>query len=99
MGRTPKLSGARMREFRSVEFLSRVATTIWLCCAAIAAPSLAWASPPGELYQWKSVTVGAGGFAPNIIFSRAEAGLAYLRTDMGGAYRWDDRAKCWIPLQ
>ncbi|MEO5775101.1 MAG: hypothetical protein ABIQ32_13430 [Sphingomicrobium sp.] len=50
-------------------------------------------------YQWHSVTVGAGGFAPNIVYSPVEKGLAYLRTDMGGAYRWDERAKNWIPLQ
>lgn len=50
-------------------------------------------------YQWRNVKVGAGGYAPNIVFSPAERGLAYLRTDMGGAYRWDARMKRWIPLQ
>jgi xyloglucan-specific exo-beta-1,4-glucanase len=50
-------------------------------------------------YRWQNVTVGAGGFAPAIIYSPVEEGLAYLRTDMGGAYRWDDRAQRWIPLQ
>lgn len=50
-------------------------------------------------YRWKGVTVGAGGFAPNVIYSTAEAGLAYLRTDMGGAYRWDEPLQTWVPLQ
>jgi xyloglucan-specific exo-beta-1,4-glucanase len=50
-------------------------------------------------YIWKSVKVGAGGFAPNIIFSRAEKNLAYLRTDMGGAYRWNEPSQSWVPLQ
>jgi hypothetical protein len=49
-------------------------------------------------YVWKSVKVGAGGFIPGIVFSRAERGLAYLRSDMGGAYRWDDAQKTWMPL-
>lgn len=73
----------------------------WLCAAAAAvlqAPGAAAASS-GSGYEWRNVTVGAGGFAPNIIFSPAEPGLAYLRTDMGGAYRWDVRAGRWIPLQ
>jgi photosystem II stability/assembly factor-like uncharacterized protein len=43
--------------------------------------------------------VGGGGFAPNIIFSPIEKGLAYLRTDMGGAYRWDDKVQRWVPLE
>ncbi|WP_242185795.1 hypothetical protein [Sphingomonas sp. CARO-RG-8B-R24-01] len=50
-------------------------------------------------YRWTNVTVGAGGYAPNIVFSPAERGLAYLRTDMGGAYRWDAAAQRWLPLQ
>ena len=54
---------------------------------------------PAQPYDWRNVTVGAGGFAPNVIFSRAEPNLAYLRTDMGGAYRWDAGQERWIPLQ
>ena len=65
----------------------------------VAAPALAAAPAAEAPYRWANVRVGAGGFAPNIVFSRAEKGLAYLRTDMGGAYRWDDKAKSWRPLQ
>lgn len=54
---------------------------------------------PTVPYRWQNVKVGGGGFSPGIIFSRAERGLAYLRTDIGGAYRWDLKAKRWIPLQ
>lgn len=57
------------------------------------------AVPKTSNYIWRSVTVGAGGFAPDIIFSRAQRGLAYLRTDMGGVYRWSARRRTWIPLE
>lgn len=50
-------------------------------------------------YRWRNAVVGAGGFAPGIVFSTAAAGLAYLRTDMGGAYRWQADAGTWVPLQ
>jgi len=50
-------------------------------------------------YAWRNVAVGGGGFAPGIVFSKAERGLAYLRTDMGGAYRWDARRGTWLPLE
>ena len=51
-----------------------------------------------EPYIWKNVTVGAGGFIPGIVFSRVERRLAYLRTDMGGCYRWAATEKRWVPM-
>ena len=54
---------------------------------------------PAPSYRWTNVTLGGGGYMPNIVFSRAERGLAYLRSDMGGAYRWDAAAGRWMPLQ
>ena len=50
-------------------------------------------------YAWRSVRVGGGGFSPSIVFSRAERDLAYLRTDIGGLYRWDGEGDAWVPLQ
>lgn len=49
-------------------------------------------------YVWRNVKVGGGGFVPGIVFSRARKGVAYLRSDMGGAYRWDAMARGWIAL-
>ncbi|GAA0571862.1 WD40/YVTN/BNR-like repeat-containing protein [Rhizomicrobium electricum] len=57
------------------------------------------ADDAGAHYTWKSVKVGGGGYIPGLIFSPVEKGLAYLRSDMGGIYRWDDKAKAWLPLQ
>ncbi|HUB26290.1 MAG TPA: xyloglucanase [Tepidisphaeraceae bacterium] len=50
-------------------------------------------------YIWKNVTVGAGGFVPDIVFSRVQKNLAFLRSDIGGCYRWDDAAQRWIPME
>src|SRR3954453_22728262 len=61
---------------------------------AFEATALAQSQP----YTWRNVKVGGGGFIPGIVFSRVEKGLAYLRSDMGGCYRWDDQKKTWIPL-
>jgi photosystem II stability/assembly factor-like uncharacterized protein len=49
-------------------------------------------------YVWDSVAIGGGGFVTAIVPSRAAPGVAYARTDVGGAYRWDPRAQRWIPL-
>lgn len=54
---------------------------------------------PTAPYHWQNAKVGGGGFAPGIVFSPVERGLVYLRTDMGGAYRWDAAAARWVPLQ
>ena len=49
-------------------------------------------------YTWRNVAVIAGGFVDGLIFSPAREGLAFARTDIGGAYRWDKGAKRWMPL-
>jgi xyloglucan-specific exo-beta-1,4-glucanase len=58
----------------------------------------AYAPVPQANYQWGNVAIVAGGFVPGIEFSPLVPGLAYLRTDIGGAYRWDDFAQRWTPL-
>ena len=68
-----------------------------LVCIWATANAAAPGKAPG--YLWRNVTVGGGGFAPDIIFSRAQRGLAYLRTDMGGVYRWSEKRQEWIPLE
>jgi xyloglucan-specific exo-beta-1,4-glucanase len=50
-------------------------------------------------YVWRNVVIGGGGYIPNVVFSPAERGLSYLRSDMGGIYRWDDKAGTWRALQ
>jgi len=54
---------------------------------------------PGSVpYTWNSVQIVGGGFVDGIIFHPTEKGLRYARTDIGGAYRWNDAAKRWEPL-
>ncbi|WPO70172.1 xyloglucanase [Streptomyces sp. KN37] len=49
-------------------------------------------------YDWKNVRIDGGGFVPGIVFNRSERHLAYARTDIGGAYRWQESSKSWKPL-
>jgi hypothetical protein len=53
---------------------------------------------PGRAYRWRNVVQGGTGFVTGVLFHPAVRGLAYARTDIGGAYRWDDRTDRWIPL-
>ncbi|WP_229421198.1 exo-alpha-sialidase [Telluria antibiotica] len=52
----------------------------------------------GVPYQWDSVAIGGGGFVTAVVPARAAPGVAYARTDVGGAYRWDPRRKRWTAL-
>ncbi|KAH7105000.1 hypothetical protein BKA62DRAFT_691347 [Auriculariales sp. MPI-PUGE-AT-0066] len=46
------------------------------------------AQAASEAYTWTNIRQGAGGgFVPGIVFSTKEKGVAYARTDIGGAYR------------
>jgi photosystem II stability/assembly factor-like uncharacterized protein len=54
--------------------------------------------PASQPYDWRNVVVNGGGFVTGLEFSPAQPGLAYARTDIGGAYRWDDDEERWVPL-
>ncbi|MEU1575693.1 1,4-beta-glucanase [Streptomyces collinus] len=74
--------------------------------AAAAAASLpltqgraqAAATPAQSDYRWRNAVQGGTGFISGVLFHPSVKGLAYLRTDIGGAYRWDDRRDRWFPL-
>ena len=74
--------------------LRRPAALLTLACAF----PLVAQRPPQQAYTWKNVQIVGGGFVDGIVFAPTVPGLAYARTDIGGAYRWDDAAHRWLPL-
>ena len=46
-------------------------------------------------WSWSGVEIQGGGFVPNIIYNPTEEGLAYCRTDIGGAYRLNKDTGRW----
>src|SRR5262245_9342759 len=78
--------------------LSLVVTAATLVYKSSATPDPALAQTT-ESYVWRNVVIGGGGgFVPGIVFNTSERNLIYARTDIGGAYRWDQSAGRWIPL-
>jgi hypothetical protein len=49
-------------------------------------------------YRWRNAVIGGTGFITGVLFHPVVRGLAYARTDIGGAYRWDERAARWTAL-
>lgn len=62
-----------------------------LLCSAL--PTLA-----ADDYAWGNVRLDGGGFVDGIATSKTEEGLIYIRTDVGGVYRWNASTYRWIPL-
>src|SRR5664279_4245999 len=94
---TEILEGAVMSAHRvlAVVFASVLIALAFLIPATAQNPAKKPASVP---YTWKSVQMVGGGFVDGIVFHPSEKGLRYARTDMGGAYRWNDQARRWEPL-
>jgi hypothetical protein len=53
---------------------------------------------PTQPYTWKSVQMVGAGFVDGFVFHPTAKGVRYARTDMGGAYRWNDAIKRWEPI-
>ncbi|KAI0695397.1 hypothetical protein BC835DRAFT_1406238 [Cytidiella melzeri] len=52
-----------------------------------------------QAYKWSNVKIGGGGgFIPGIVFNPSQKGLAFVRTDIGGAYKLD-ADDSWTALQ
>ena len=62
-------------------------------------PACFAADPASVPYHFQNVTFVAGGFITGFVAHPAQRGLYYVRTDIGGAYRWDSAGKRWQPLQ
>jgi len=49
-------------------------------------------------FTWSNVSMGGGGFVSAVIASPVDKNLFYARTDVGGAYRWNETSARWESL-
>lgn len=62
-------------------------------CAVLLGLSLG--ASAADDYVWDNVVIGGGGFVSGIITSKTKPNVIYARTDVGGAYRWDEASQSW----
>ncbi len=68
---------------------------------ATASPTAGASKPAGSGsngYTWANAQINGGGFVTGVVFNPTLKNLAYARTDIGGAYRWDAASGSWTPL-
>ncbi len=82
----PKFSSKETAMYRN--FLIFLATHLFLMTSVHAS----------ESFSWSTVEIGGGGFVSSIVASPLEQNLFYARTDVGGAYRWDQVTERWISM-
>ena len=49
-------------------------------------------------YKWASLPFGCGGFVSAVVACPEQQNLFYARTDVGGAYRWNEEDGTWIAI-
>ncbi|MBD2495567.1 hypothetical protein H6G75_14655 [Nostoc sp. FACHB-280] len=95
--RSFSLFGARRASF-SLLALATLALTTYPVHKTIAQTVSPSTTVNTSGYIWKNVSIGGGGYVTGIYPHPTEQDLAYIRTDIGGFYRWDFSTKRWIPL-
>lgn len=53
---------------------------------------------PSDNYRWDYLPIGGGGYVTGIVIHPEETDHIYIRTDVGGAYRWDPGDERWIQM-
>lgn len=69
-----------------------------IACALLLSLGVHAGEPAATPYRFGSVRIGGGGYVSGVLFHPSVRGLHYARTDVGGAYRWDEQPRRWQPL-
>lgn len=69
-----------------------------IACAFFLSLGVHASQPTAIPYRFTNVRIGGGGYVSGLLFHPSVRGVYYARTDIGGAYRWDQEHGRWQPL-
>lgn len=69
-----------------------------IACAFFLSLGVHASQPTTTPYRFTNVRIGGGGYVSGLLFHPSVRGVYYARTDIGGAYRWDQEHGRWQPL-
>ena len=85
---TSKRRGKLMESFDYIKFDIKEYMNNWI-------PFYSNSKNMEDYYEWGSLKIGGGGFISGLVVGKKEM---YIRTDVGGAYKYDYKNKKWVQL-
>ncbi len=96
-----KVGGLQTRKLRSIWGVLVLALAVQFCLGAGCQHQIQQEATAAQVNfppHWTNVEIGGGGYATGITVHPQDPDTVYLRTDIGGFFRWQPSAHRWQPL-
>lgn len=86
------------RKFQYLFFLGLTGLILSILSSSAFSPVVCAQSVTSSLFKWKNVNIQGMGYVTGLVISPLSPYDVYIRTDVGGAYRFDFSNNQWLPL-
>ncbi|QLE58458.1 exo-alpha-sialidase [Nostoc sp. TCL26-01] len=86
------------RKFHSLLLMGLTGLSLSVLSSSGFIPAVCAQSITSSLFNWKSVNIQGMGYVTGLVISPLSPYDVYIRTDAGGAYRFDFANNQWLPL-